>query len=143
MEGVLGAGAAGFTTADLFCSEIGTMPLIFRPNWVTNTKGDRKAQVFVPFSEQAGFRRQSISHLGAGMDVTRILAELKQEREQIEQAILSLEMLARGRGRKRGRPPAWMSEITAQAPKRRGRPAGSKNKTGPAAAAATKSAAVA
>jgi hypothetical protein len=60
------------------------------------------------------------------MDVTKILAELKAEREQIEQAILSLERLAHGRGRKRGRPPAWMAEVAA--PKRRGRPPGSKNK---------------
>jgi hypothetical protein len=63
------------------------------------------------------------------MDVSKILAELRQEREQIEQAILSLELLARGRGRKRGRPPAWMAQMTATAPKRRGRPPGSKNKT--------------
>jgi hypothetical protein len=60
------------------------------------------------------------------MDVSKILAELKAEREQIEEAILSLERLARGRGRQRGRPPAWMSEV--QIPKRRGRPPGSKNK---------------
>lgn len=60
------------------------------------------------------------------MDVTKILAELKAEREQIEEAILSLERLARGRGPRRGRPPSWMAEI---APKpRRGRPPGSKNK---------------
>jgi hypothetical protein len=59
------------------------------------------------------------------MDVTKILTELRQEREQIEEAILSLERLARGRGRRRGRPPAWMSEITT---KRRGRPPGSKSK---------------
>jgi hypothetical protein len=63
------------------------------------------------------------------MDVSKILTELRHEREQIEQAILSLEMLARGRGRKRGRPPAWMSQMAATAPKRRGRPPGSKNKT--------------
>lgn len=44
------------------------------------------------------------------MDVMKILAELRQEREQIEEAILSLERLARGRGRRRGRPPAWMVE---------------------------------
>lgn len=70
------------------------------------------------------------------MDVSKILAELRQEREQIEQAILSLEMLARGRGRKRGRPPAWMSQLSAAtAPKRRGRPPGSKNKTASSAAA--------
>ncbi len=70
------------------------------------------------------------------MDVAKILIELKQEREQIEQAILSLELLARGRGRKRGRPPAWMSQLNATAPKRRGRPPGSKNKTSGAAAPA-------
>lgn len=60
------------------------------------------------------------------MDVSRILAELKAERTQIEEAILSLERLAMGRGKRRGRPPNWMSD--AAAPKRRGRPPGSKNK---------------
>ena len=59
------------------------------------------------------------------MDVTKILTELRQEREQIEEAIMSLERLARGRGRRRGRPPAWMAELD----KKRGRPPGSKNKT--------------
>ena len=59
------------------------------------------------------------------MDVSRILAELKAEREQIEEAIVSLERLARGRSRGPGRPPNWMAELT---PKRRGRPPGSKNK---------------
>ena len=57
------------------------------------------------------------------MDVSKILVELRQEREQIEEAIMSLERLARGRGKRRGRPPAWMTEV-----KRRGRPPGSKNK---------------
>jgi hypothetical protein len=59
------------------------------------------------------------------MDVTKILTELRQEREQIEEAIMSLERLARGRGRRRGRPPAWLAEMD----KKRGRPPGSKNKT--------------
>ena len=59
------------------------------------------------------------------MDVSKILSELRDERVQIEEAILSLERLARGRGKRRGRPPAWMSEMTV---KRRGRPPGSKNK---------------
>ena len=59
------------------------------------------------------------------MDVSKILSELRDERVQIEEAILSLERLARGRGKRRGRPPAWMSEMTT---KRRGRPPGSKNK---------------
>ena len=66
---------------------------------------------------------------GSVMDVSKILTELRQEREQIEEAIMSLERLARGRGRRRGRPPAWMSAMTAATTKRRGRPPGSKNKT--------------
>ena len=68
-----------------------------------------------------------------------MLAELRLEREQIEEAILTLERLARGRGRRRGRPPGWLKDATAAAmsigehgeptdgqaspePKRRGRP---------------------
>lgn len=67
-----------------------------------------------------------------------MLAELRTEREQIEEAILTLERLARGRGRRRGRPPAWLKDAQAaiaeevakgdqptSAPKRRGRPVGS------------------
>jgi len=60
----------------------------------------------------------------------KMLAELRQEREAIEEAILTLERLARGQGKRRGRPPAWMAAIkkkqeekgVAAAPKRRGRP---------------------
>ena len=78
------------------------------------------------------------------MDVSKILAELKAEREQIEEAIVSLERLARGRGKRRGRPPAWMSpsetEADVSVPKRRGRPPGSKNKVHSVAAAPTNSA---
>jgi hypothetical protein len=59
------------------------------------------------------------------MDVSKILAELKAERTQIEEAITSLERLALGRGKRRGRPPNWMTDVM---PKRRGRPPGSKNK---------------
>jgi hypothetical protein len=44
------------------------------------------------------------------MDVTKMLADLRQEREQIEEAILTLERLARGRGKRRGRPPIWLAE---------------------------------
>lgn len=85
------------------------------------------------------------------MDVDKMLAELRIEREQIEEAILTLERLARGRGRRRGRPPAWLKEATAAAstlnsgesdglmlapePRRRGRPPGSKTKQATATAA--------
>ena len=65
------------------------------------------------------------------MDVTKILAELKAERSQLEEAILTLERLVRGQqGKRRGRPPAWMAATASsvEVPKRRGRPPGSKNK---------------
>ncbi len=71
------------------------------------------------------------------MDVSKILTELKAERQQIEEAILSLERLARGRGGRRGRPPAWLAATEQDAPKRRGRPPGSKNKTTAAAQSST------
>jgi hypothetical protein len=45
------------------------------------------------------------------MDVNRMLQEMREQREQIEEAILSLERLAAGRGKRRGRPPAWLSEM--------------------------------
>ena len=77
------------------------------------------------------------------LDVDKMLAELRLEREQIEEAILTLERLARGRGRRRGRPPAWLKDAAsstlrlteegdltsvAAEPKRRGRPPGAKSK---------------
>ncbi len=58
------------------------------------------------------------------MDVNKILVDLREERQQIEEAIITLERLARGRGRRRGRPPAWLSAAMTRG---RGRPAGSKN----------------
>jgi hypothetical protein len=58
------------------------------------------------------------------MDINKMLAELRTEREQVEEAIMVLERLARGQGKRRSRPPAWMTTV-----KRRGRPPGSKNKT--------------
>ena len=64
------------------------------------------------------------------MDLTKMLTELRAERESIEQAILVLERLARG-GTRRGRPPEWMRRLEAaeaKPEKRRGRPPGTKNK---------------
>jgi hypothetical protein len=78
------------------------------------------------------------------LDIDKMLAELRVEREQIEEAILTLERLARGRGRRRGRPPSWLKEAAGSVPnvedghqpngaaghgaepRRRGRPPGSK-----------------
>ena len=61
------------------------------------------------------------------MDVNKMLSELRLEREAIEEAILILERLARGRGKRRGRPPAWMASITKTV-KKPGRPPGRKLK---------------
>ena len=79
------------------------------------------------------------------MDIPKILAELKAERAQIEEAILSLERLALGRKRGPGRPRTTGSlggitesegdaefASSGTGPKRRGRPPGSKNKQRPA-----------
>ena len=51
------------------------------------------------------------------MDVLKMLADLRREREQIDEAIVTLERLAQGRGKRRGRPPSWMKEMKAPAGK--------------------------
>jgi hypothetical protein len=61
------------------------------------------------------------------MDVTVILKELRDEREAVEQAIASVERLAAGQRKRRGRPPAWMKSILeatkdADTKRKRGRP---------------------
>ena len=67
------------------------------------------------------------------MDLTSVIKELIEERDMIEHAILSLERIAMHRGKRRGRPPAWMSMLEAEtnSAKKRGRPRGSKNSTKP------------
>jgi hypothetical protein len=65
------------------------------------------------------------------MDVSKVLAALRQERAQIEEVIVNLERLEQSRERRRGRPPAILT-----AARKRGRPRGSKNKTTLRAAAA-------
>jgi len=61
------------------------------------------------------------------MDINKMLLDLRVERDQISEAIVVLERLTIGQGKRRGRPPKWLSEV-----KRRGRPKGSKNKPKPA-----------
>ena len=44
------------------------------------------------------------------MALMKILEDLRRERASIEEAILTLERLVEGRGRRRGRPPTWLAE---------------------------------
>ena len=62
------------------------------------------------------------------MDAMKMLADLRQERKYIEEAILALERIAGGRGRRRGRPPEWMRKAKTKEARGPGRPPGSKNK---------------
>ena len=50
------------------------------------------------------------------MDITKMLAELRAERAAVEEAILVLQRIAAGRGRRRGRPPKWMTGATPPSP---------------------------
>jgi len=45
------------------------------------------------------------------MNLTEMIAELRAECENVEQAILVLERIAAGRGRRQGRPPKWMTQV--------------------------------
>ena len=49
------------------------------------------------------------------MDFSRVLDELRSERQKLDEAILVMERLAAGsRGKRRGRPPKWVSALTAE-----------------------------
>ncbi len=48
------------------------------------------------------------------MDVRKILADLRREKAQVENAIRALEGLG---GKRRGRPPAWMRDKPRGAPR--------------------------
>lgn len=61
------------------------------------------------------------------MDIVKMLDDLRSERSQIEEAISTLERLAAGRGKRRGRPPGWMTKLNGK--KKRGRPPGSKEQS--------------
>jgi len=62
------------------------------------------------------------------MDLWKIIAELRLEQTRIEEAIVALERLMLGHGKRWGRPPTWMVALRDRPLKRRGRPPGSSNK---------------
>jgi hypothetical protein len=53
------------------------------------------------------------------MDILKMLAELRAEHSRLEEAIMTLERLARGQGKRRGRPPNWM-KAAGNVPQTRG-----------------------
>jgi hypothetical protein len=62
------------------------------------------------------------------MDLNSILDQLRRQRDHVDESIAALERIATGMGRRRGRPPKWMSQHAAATPaapapvKKRGRP---------------------
>ena len=50
------------------------------------------------------------------MDIGKILADLRQERDQVGEAIWSLERLVTHGAKRRGRPPAWPAKVKAEVP---------------------------
>jgi hypothetical protein len=64
------------------------------------------------------------------MDLPNIIGQLRAQLDHVNEGILALERIAAGAGPRRGRPPKWLAaqESAEAAPKRPGRPPGSKNK---------------
>jgi len=44
------------------------------------------------------------------MDLNKMIAELRDEKSRIDEAIQALERLSTGNARRRGRPPSWVIE---------------------------------
>jgi hypothetical protein len=44
------------------------------------------------------------------MDIEKIIAELRAERNRIDEAILAIERISRGAAQRRGRRPKWLAE---------------------------------
>ena len=61
------------------------------------------------------------------MDIVKMVDALREERALLEEVIIAMERLARGQGKRRGRPPAWMTAMRNEGP-RRGRSPGSRNR---------------
>jgi hypothetical protein len=61
------------------------------------------------------------------MDIPKMLAELREQREKLDRLIMAAEDYARAGAKRRGRPPKWM-QAARPGP---GRPPGSKNKQPP------------
>jgi hypothetical protein len=56
------------------------------------------------------------------MNLTKMIAELREQKEALEQTMIMLERLARGQGKRRGRPPLFLSQASGAAPAGKRRP---------------------
>ena len=62
------------------------------------------------------------------MDISKVIAELREERERLDKAIISLEKLSLAGTPRRGRPPAWSRAASASVPGSRNGQNGSMNR---------------
>jgi hypothetical protein len=65
------------------------------------------------------------------MDILKTIAELREERARLDEAIISLEKLSLTRTPRRGRPPAWSRISSLSAPQGRNGQNGSLNGVAP------------
>jgi len=56
------------------------------------------------------------------MNLTKMIAELREQKEALEQTMIMLERLARGQGKRRGRPPAFLRQAGPAGHVRKRRP---------------------
>jgi hypothetical protein len=56
------------------------------------------------------------------MNLTKMIAELREQKEALEQTMIMLERLARGQGKRRGRPPLFLSQASKAGSVRKRRP---------------------
>lgn len=53
----------------------------------------------------------ALQNLARGRETKKVLDDLVKECHLVEDAVVALENLARGRGKRRGRRPAWINEV--------------------------------
>jgi len=63
------------------------------------------------------------------MDISKIMAELREERARLEEAILALEKVVLQQKPRRGRPPAWTKRKSLAAPQNAKAVSGSRTKS--------------
>jgi hypothetical protein len=56
------------------------------------------------------------------MNLTKMIAELREQKEALEQTMMMLERLARSQGKRRGRPPSFLSQANPSGSVRKRRP---------------------